>query len=163
MELNSYYTSSSNSRSRSDGGSQAWNPASDPFSGDGDDGDSSHCSQPVYVHRAELQAADTASPTGTTGTATVFRPTASHADATGTSAIPRPIIRSRSRMATRIRSGFWLPAERPIWHSTVLVALRRHVESTAAGRWRRQAADKGTSNPTPGTALRGAGRELLGD
>jgi hypothetical protein len=166
-ESNSYYTSTGSASNRSDGngGSQAWNPIFAPLSGgDGDDGDSSQDSQPIHIHRAKLQAADTASRAGTTGTAAVSRPTASHAGTTGTAAISRPIIRSRSRVAVRIRSGFWLPAERSLRHGTVLVAIRRHVEPTAAaGRRRRQTAYKGTSNPPPGTAFRGAGRKLLGD
>jgi hypothetical protein len=169
-ESNSYRTSTGSASSRSDGkgGPQAWNPILGPLSGGGggNDGDSSQGSQPIHVHRAELQAANTASRAGTTGTAAVSRPIASHAGTTGTEAISRPIIRSRSRVAIRIRPGFWLPAKRSLRDGAVLVAIRRHVEptaATAAGRRRRKTADKGTSNPPPGTALRGAGRQLLGD
>jgi hypothetical protein len=144
------------------GCSQTGNPIFGPRGGDG--GDSSQVNQSIHIHRAELQATNTASCAGTTGTAAVSRTIASHAGTTGIAAISRPIIRSRSRVAVRIRSGFWLPAKRPLRDGAVLVAIRRHVELTAAaGRRRRQTAYKGTSNPPPGTALRGAGRKLLGD
>jgi hypothetical protein len=140
-ESNSYRTSTGSASSCSDGngGPQAWNPI---FSGGcgGDDGDSSQGSQPIHVHRAELQAANTASCAGTTGTAAVSRLITSHAGTTGTAAICRSIIRSRSRMAVRIRPGFWLPAERSLRDGAVLVAIGRHVEptaATAAGRRRR--------------------------